>query len=147
MVIGDKQSSSVTNPPTYHIKHPQYADGQQRMRTFVIAGRQMPRGQNAETLADAGFYHVGKCRFESAFALAASRKTGPRLICWFFLLFYLGDIRRKTGLHARKCENFAASDCFLSLLKNYGSRPIRWSAATGGPFRQETSPPILEKNA
>ena len=49
-------------------RHPQYADVVARVQSFD--GKVIPRGQDVQELASAGFYHVGK---EASLASAGFR--------------------------------------------------------------------------
>ena len=52
--------NQLTTPSTPKAKHPQYADEYLRLETFRVPGIALPRGQNIEILARAGFFHIGE---------------------------------------------------------------------------------------
>lgn len=51
---------TVQIEPNYRSRHPQYADFRSRLRSFDE--KVVPRGQDVQELASAGFFHVGKQR-------------------------------------------------------------------------------------
>jgi len=57
--ITDVQRTFASLTVRYRVKHPQYSGRQARMQTFMNARGLLPRGQNIDTLVDAGFFHVG----------------------------------------------------------------------------------------
>jgi len=66
-VVSRQPSSSASAPEPVRTvplaagqrpRHPQYADLMARVRSFV--GKVIPRGQDVQELASAGFYHIGK---------------------------------------------------------------------------------------
>jgi len=46
-------------------KYPQYSSVDARRQTFRVEGATVPRGQDIDVLADAGFFHVGKSLFHT----------------------------------------------------------------------------------
>jgi hypothetical protein len=87
VAITDAQRAPVTNSRRYEVKHPQYANRQERLRTFTNARGQIPHGQNVDVLVLAGFFFFGKYHFETALTLADKAAScieiGERLIYSF----------------------------------------------------------------
>jgi len=79
--VSEVDAATLQHQPTFASlavdtwKHPRYASVDARRRSFLTDTAQIPRGQDVNVLADAGFFHVGKSKLGQPLRVRAALFT------------------------------------------------------------------------